>query len=174
LDSEELLVRHQGRRAIVDTNLLLLYLVGSFRRDQITRLCTTRAYTENDFDILQRVVDFLGGIVTTGHILAEVNALTSNMKQQQQQNKKGIDSLRQQFLSRFAQEIPVLNEKLFECSGFSTDSLFAKLGLTDTGIAHIASLHQFLVLTDDFGLYGALISRGIPALNFTHLRSFDI
>ena len=46
------------------------------------------------------------------------------------------------------------------------------LGLTDAGLALLASTH--VILTIDFPLSNALESQGLSVINFTHLRSFGL
>jgi hypothetical protein len=52
------------------------------------------------------------------------------------------------------------------------ESCFRRLGLTDAAIATLAR-HNYLFLTDDFGLYSTLTGRGVDAINFNHLRQLN-
>ena len=46
---------------------------------------------------------------------------------------------------------------------------FTQVGLTDAAIAEVSKL-KYLVLTDDLPLFGLLQSRGIDAVNSSHIR----
>lgn len=61
---------------LVDTNILVLYTVGTVNRSRITNFKRTSNYTPSDYDLL---INFLGGftkIYTLPHVLAEVSNLT--------------------------------------------------------------------------------------------------
>jgi hypothetical protein len=50
----QLINRHSVSGILVDTNLLLLYLIGRTNRHRISRFKRTQAYTIEDFDLLNR------------------------------------------------------------------------------------------------------------------------
>ncbi|HEY7305310.1 MAG TPA: hypothetical protein VH601_14395 [Bryobacteraceae bacterium] len=64
------------RGLLIDTNLLVLFAVGSVNRDRIETFKRTRRYTAEDFDLLLRVLGNWGVRYTTPHVLAEVSNLT--------------------------------------------------------------------------------------------------
>ena len=61
---------------LIDTNLVVLFAVGTVNRKRIEAFKRTRQYTEADFDLLLRLLDRPGPVYTTPHILAEVSNLT--------------------------------------------------------------------------------------------------
>jgi len=61
---------------LVDTNLLVLLAVGTVNRSRIETFKRTRQYTQNDFDLLVRVLNNFGRLFTVAHVLAEVSNLT--------------------------------------------------------------------------------------------------
>jgi hypothetical protein len=63
----------------------------------------------------------------------------------------------------------VLEEEYTPSKTLAAEPHFPKFGLTDAAIAHLAQ-RQLLVLTDDFRLSSFLDSKGLPAINFNHLR----
>ncbi len=52
--------RNRAADVLVDTNLLLLYVVGVHDRDLIPRFKRTAAFTVQDFGILAETLDILG------------------------------------------------------------------------------------------------------------------
>src|SRR3984957_10032491 len=61
---------------LVDTNLLVLFAVGSVNRNRIETFKRTRQYTRDDYDLLVRVLQEYEPLFTVAHILAEVSNLT--------------------------------------------------------------------------------------------------
>ena len=50
----QLIDQHCGSGLLVDTNLLLLYLIGRTNKYRIPKFKRTQAYTIEDFDVLER------------------------------------------------------------------------------------------------------------------------
>ena len=151
--------RYHSRGVLVDTNILLLHFVGSYDRELIPRFKRTRTYTVEDYDLLSRLLSQFERIVTTPNILTEVNSLSSQLG----------EPAKEQYFKEFARGIDTLDEKYVESATAAQLEQFPRLGLTDSGIVHLAK-GNYLVLTDDFRLYGVLEHLGIDVLNFNHLR----
>lgn len=158
--TEILLQRFRTRGVLVDTNLLLLYAVGSYDEDIVKRAAFDRisAYDWNDLQLLRRLLSLFKISVTTPHVLAEVSNWIGYLPRDQK-----IACLAQ-FRNTFSvfQELPV------DSLATSTHERFRFLGLTDTAIAEVAQ--EYLVLTDDARLVGHLNEMGLDALNINHLR----
>jgi hypothetical protein len=67
------LARWRGKKLLVDTNILLLYIVGSLSLDRIARHKRTDTFTVEDYRLLDRVLRQFGGIVVSPDILTEVS-----------------------------------------------------------------------------------------------------
>ena len=61
---------------LVDTNLLVLFVVGTMNRNRIKGFKRTRQYTRSDYDLLVRVLAQFDARYTLAHVLAEVSNLT--------------------------------------------------------------------------------------------------
>jgi len=155
----ELIGRHWSRGVLIDTNVLLLLFVGGFDRDLVPRFKRTRQFTPEDYDLLARLVEAFERIVTTPNILSEVNSLCGQLG----------EPARTEYFRIFARRIRTLDEHYVASKDVSTIEQFPKLGLTDSGILHLAG-EQYLVLTDDFELEGFLRNAKIHVLNFNHIR----
>lgn len=160
----QLLQRHYQHGIIVDTNILLLYFVGSVNRPHISKHKRTRQYLPEDFDILSNLFRmFSYRIVSTPNILTEVSNLLGN-----------CDSPNQKHLWQiFVKSINIVEEKYTASKNLTHLPVFPKFGLTDSSIIELVR-ERYLVLTDDAMLYQYLEKNSVDVLNFTHLRTANL
>ena|ERR1019366_6479409 len=146
---------------LVDTNVLLLLLVGSLDPKLISRFKITanQGFDEADFNLLQTYAGRFQKLITTPHILAEVSNHADKIK----------DGFRQQVSQRLAALIEVLDERIESAKILARSDAFLRFGLTDAAISHLAA-KNFCVLTVDLPLAGYLQKVGVAAINFNHLR----
>lgn len=149
----------QKRKLLVDTNILLLYIVGSLSPDQIARHKRTKAFTVEDYWLLDSQLAKLGDIVVTPNILTEVSNLLGYTD----------DKARQELLSWLRSRVPSFDERFVPSREAVEAVEFSRLGLTDATILS-CPIQDLTVLTDDIHLYLALQRRGIKVINFNHLR----
>lgn len=76
---EQLLIEYRTEGVVADTNLLLLYVVGAHDPERIGRFPRTDTYTEDDFDLLERLLGYFETAVTTPPILTEVSNLLGQL-----------------------------------------------------------------------------------------------
>lgn len=152
------LQEYRNRGALIDTNLLLLYFLGSFERRQILSNKRLAKFAEEDFDLLARVLGLFTRIVTTPNILTEVSNLSDAIP----------EKLRSAYFSVFGRHVSLLTEEHVP-SIHALESPWARFGLTDAAIAMLAK-GRYLVITEDFRLSQALSAAGIDSLNFNHIR----
>ena len=160
LDAEGLIEKHRGKDILIDTNLLVLFLVGSVNRKRILNFKRTGSFSVEDYDLLLRLIGCFGKLIATPHVLAQVSDLTDLPG-------KELDLVRSRFKS-LVDDITELSDTSRE---IVTDPAFTRLGLTDAAIAKV-SARQILVLTDDLPLHLALQRRNMDAVNFNHIRMF--
>lgn len=158
LDARALIDEHRSKGVLVDTNLLVLLLVGWVNRLRIPGFKRTQNFTVEDFDTLSELVTWFGRPVTTPHVLSQVSDLTDLSGDEFEVARK-----------RFGQLIGEMTEHCEAGVKLIADPLFVRLGLTDVAIANICE-RGVLVLTSDVILHLALQDRGIDALNFNHVR----
>ncbi len=156
-----LMQRYRSRGILVDTNILLLHFVGSFDRSLVARFKRTERFTIRDFSLLEGMLARFDRVVTTPNVLSEVNSLSNVLR--------GV--ARDGYFAEFARKIVTLHEEYVVSADVARHDCFSRLGLTDSGILHLVK-DKYLVLTDDFRLYGILDKAGIDAVNFNHLRLF--
>jgi len=152
---------YRQKGILIDTNILLLYFVGSINRSRISEFNRTEQFTPEDYDLLLSIIAFFPKRVTTPNILTEVNSL---MNLQGAERSKG--------LALFAPSISsLLTEIYIASSAVVQRAEFIRFGLTDCGILHLAQ-NQYLVLTDDLKLAAELQRQEIDVVNFNNLRVF--
>jgi hypothetical protein len=156
---EQLLVEYRTKGVLVDTNLLLLYVVGVYDLSRIERWNRTSAFTEDDFELLDRLLNQFQTVATTPHVLTEV----SNFLGHFEDPRRGCIEL-------FRRLIPELDETHRASEELCEHRHFRQFRLTDTGIAEISE-DSYLVVTDDFQLYQALANDEQAVINFNHLRT---
>jgi hypothetical protein len=158
LDAAGLIEKHRAKGVLVDTNLLVLFLVGTVSRHRILNFKRTGDFTIEDFDLLVRLIDWFGKLIATPHVLSQVSDLTD---------------LTGNELTKIRELFKVLVETIEESYDASrllvSDPAFKRLGLTDAAIATVCC-RGVLVLTADAQLHVALQERDIDALNFNHIR----
>jgi hypothetical protein len=163
MEMTELVKAHQGRGVLLDTNLLLVYLIGMFDPDRLTKFKRTSAFTVDDFYLLSQLLHFLGRIITTPNILTEVNSFSNQLP----------EAVKKDYYTKFATRILVMDEHYVASDQVSSLTSFARFGLTDLGIAKLPQ-NRHLVLTDDLKLTHYLHSLGIEAINFNHVRDIRL
>lgn len=158
----ELIRNHRLKGILIDSNILLLHVIGMTDPTLVPRFKRTKQFTIDDFDLLQRLLACFSCRVTTPNVLTEVSNLASQLN----------EPARQICLNRLSEDIQTLDERYERSSEIAGNEDFSKIGLTDTGIKRIAH-KQLLVLTDDYRLANRLSSLGTAVLNFNHIRSFQ-
>ena len=165
---ELVMVSFEGRKVLLDTNLLLLLLIGSINRRLLTTNKRVGRYSENEFLLLNRHLSDAASLLTTQHI----NSQTSDL---------GAGSLhgiyRTMFL-RLLRNIHVhdvgaistikADEMTQPILSFDTDIL-DELGVADAGLINAAIESKGILFTDDLPLYLRAQRHGIDAVNFSHL-----
>jgi len=76
LDAGARIEKHRSKGVLVDTNLLILLLVGLVNKRRILEFKRTQNFTIEDFDTLSRLISWFGKLVTTPHVLSQVSDLT--------------------------------------------------------------------------------------------------
>ncbi|AFZ22340.1 PIN domain-containing protein [Allocoleopsis franciscana] len=152
---------YRQKGILIDTNILLLWFVGTVNRSRISNFNRTEQFTPEDYDSLMQILSYFSKIVTTPNILTEVNSLANQLGEPE----------RSQCFSIFAQGVARLDETYIESRTSASMERFTKFGLTDCGIVNLAR-NQYLVLTDDLKLANYLQKSGVDTINFNHIRVY--
>ena len=146
-------------RAFLDSNLLVLLLVGSVDRGLISRHRRSRRFSPDDYDRLLALLDPLDRVLVTPNTLTEASNLLSSSD-----DPRPMACLRA--LIEETEEIVIASRTA------TRNRMFARLGLTDAALLEVVSAETPLI-TVDFDLYGAALAKGEGvAVNFTHFQEW--
>lgn len=147
-------------KIILDTNLLIVLIVGMVDRRLVGEHRRTRAFTPESFDFLLNMVVGAEQVVVTPHVLAE----TSNLLGQDDDPRCRI--LRE----KLREMIGIYPERHVAALELSKHAHYLRLGIADCGILSAIGEDAVLV-TDDLPLYLTSVEQ-FPdrTLNFTHIR----
>ena len=159
-DVSDLLAKYYTKGIIIDTNILLLYLVGRVNRERIPRFKRTAQFVPEDYDRLLKLFNNFQKVIATPNIMTEVNSLANQLGEPE----------RTQCLNLFTWLISQIAEEYIESSIVARHNVFCRFGLTDCGIMLLAK-DKYLVLTDDLKLHLYLKAMGIDTVNFNNLRT---
>jgi hypothetical protein len=157
-----LVQKYRRKGILVDANLLIGLLVGSFGPEHLHNCRATKKFSPEHYSVLLRLVGQFDLIITTPHILTEVSNLAGSLP----------DNLIQDFRKFFAQAIAGFSEQTLPAKEIARNQEFPRFGLTDTGIAMVAP-GSYLVLTVDLDLYLLLSARRVHVINFNHVLASD-
>lgn len=144
----------------VDTNLLLVLIVGALDRAQVERFKRTRAYSAEDYTLLAGYVGGFQRMLTTPNVLTEVSNLLGQL----------AEPLRRRALLALGLLTGEFQETYLPSTALAADWHIPLLGLSDTSIIRAAE-PDVTVLTDDLQLYVRLSTAGVDVVNFNHLRA---
>ncbi len=145
---------------LIDTNLLVFYTVGTVNQSRIENFKRTSQYSEQDYELLLRVIQKITPLYTVAHVMAEVSNLT---------DLSGPERLLARHVLK--EMLSILQEPEMPSARAVQSRPYENHGLADAAIATVALEHKCAVLTDDLDLYIALTREGISAINFNHLRA---
>lgn len=157
---QALLDKHRATEILVDTNLLLLLVVGDYDARRVSSFKRTNQFTNTDFELLKKKTKLFSKLWKTPNILTEVDNLGRQLAQSEWED--------------FASALEALTVSVTEFAIPSIQAVrdirFAKIGLSDTATMLLPG--KPLLLTDDLKLHGFAQKAGIDAINFNHLRMF--
>ena len=151
---------NKARQILIDTNLLVLFIVGITDPKLIELHKKTKNFEIEDFEMLNNFMGAYQKVLVTPHILTETSNLISYI---QDPYKTSLMRTLKNFTLR-------VEEKIEASSNVAEHQTFLRLGLADAGI--LSQLDQSVdMVTADLQLYLSA-SRLHPerAMNFNHLR----
>ena len=149
---------------VVDTNLLLLLIVGSTGRHYIRMHDNLGHYDDSDFDTLTAAISLYSDIVLVPHIMAEVSSLARQIRNPARRRIQ--ETLRN--LVETTAEIPmpsIIGVRRGE---------FDRFGLTDALLLGMCAASQsglelsLLTADNDLAVQAEMLGYGV--LNFRHLQ----
>jgi len=154
--------RKKYKGVLVDTNLLLLLLVGLFDEKQIDTYKRINKYSTEDFNKLIFILKYFPHkFLTTPNILTEVCNLSENFNSS---NHNLFFKFLEDNINTWHEHI----EKSLDLIKTNQEG-FYKFGITDTSIIDLAKQNT-LIITDDLKLYHFLATKNLDVINYNHLR----
>ena len=133
---------------VLDSNLIVLYVVGALDKNLLRRHRRTQAYVPEDFELLLDIMAKFSEVATTPNCLTEASNLLRH------------GHSKEQLMGVLAGFIGESREEYVRSSTVVGGSQFSRLGLADCALANAFTTHACF-LTDDFGLYLYLHNRGL-------------
>lgn len=158
--AQHLLRAYRNEGAIIDTNILLLYVVGRHDRKLVLEFKRTKKYDLNDYALVHKILSFFSNIIVLPNILTEVSNLL---------NQIGSPK-REAILSSMTGHFTIWKESFIPSLDASRWKYYTQFGLTDSAIALLAE-KKYLVITDDIRFSSLLQGQNIDVVNVNHLRA---
>ena len=153
---EEIFGKYRQKGIFVDTNILVLYIVGTVNPAFIKRFNRGKNdFDENDFILVSEFIDSFEAQITSPQILSEV----SNILDEKPDFSLGLKKY-----------IELAEEKYIESVALTNSNSFLKFGLADSSIIEI-SKGDYLIFTAERPLFGYLSNQGIDAISFEWLKA---
>jgi rRNA-processing protein FCF1 len=144
----------------VDTNLLLLLIVGKSDRRYIKSHKKTKSYNLDDFDLLLRILSKYQKIIITPNVLTETSNLASHINDESA--KEAIFRTLAALISRYDEQYVISKDA-------SLRREFIRLGLSDSALLEVNKA-GVVMLTADRDLHLAAEKAGYKSINFNHIR----
>lgn len=146
----------------IDSNLLLLLVVGMTEKDYVSKHKRLKEFTLSDYDLLQEQLTVATEIVVTPNTLTETSNLIDHIG----------DPARSRIYSKLRElvDLPDTREIYVDSRAASGRTELPRLGLTDCALLEVCAAGTPLI-TVDIKLFLAAVRNGNKALNFNHLRS---
>ncbi|MBI5220591.1 MAG: hypothetical protein HY978_02000 [Candidatus Liptonbacteria bacterium] len=155
-----------GAQLLLDTNVLLIFLVGIYDEDYLKEcpLMTdnNKNYGKEHFDLVQEILKcFIYKIVITPQVLAEIYMLSSKKIKPPSRFNEYFVGLINQLKKCREEHIPL--KILLEGNGS-----VVRFGFTDISLVEAAKKLKSAILTDDFPLYEAF-REVVPVIYFSQV-----
>ncbi|MDD4382554.1 MAG: hypothetical protein PHD49_00170 [Candidatus Shapirobacteria bacterium] len=157
--------KHYSAELIIDTNILLLLLVGAYDKEFLTNcgLMTENGknYKIEDYNVLIKIVArFLNKITITPQITAEIWSLS----------KTKIPSvIFNKYFSQTLESLKSYQEKNIPLSVIlQNHQQVLEFGFTDIGLTEAARENKAIILTDEYPFY-ATFREKIPIIKFSNI-----
>jgi hypothetical protein len=148
------------REVAFDSNLLLLFTVGSFEPRALRTFKRLSMFTHRDLIAVQNAA-MNRRLVATPHILTEVSNLANSLP----------EAWRKGFLTYLAANIHKFSERFSSTQELCNDQSFTLFGLTDAAICSLAT--EIIVVTEDARLRAYMRRRGLFVLSLEDLRTSE-
>jgi hypothetical protein len=151
-----LLHKYRSRGIVIDTNLMLLLVVGTYNIRRIGSFKRTLKYNEQIFRIVLAIVERFEQRFVTPNVMTEVDNLARQMR----------DDEWPALAATFRSLMPALIEVYSASITLIGSDFYVPLGLTDCSVA---ASNDALIFTDDLPFAARMANAGRDVLNLSHL-----
>lgn len=145
---------------MVDTELLLLYLVGKCKPLELQKISNNN-YNEKDYEILSNFLKKFQRIFITPYILAEISNLTkTKLKKYFKKIILECESTLKSFEEKQIGKEKILNKKEAQWLGFP-----------DVSIIISSEIEDLLIISEDGDMIRECEKLDVPVLDFSSLRA---
>lgn len=159
----DLIVRYRDKGILIDTNLLLVLLVGNVNPSWVGRVGKTEHYAEEDYERIRDILIQFNRFIIVPQILTE----TGNLIKRNSANASAYEDLNLEILkfvhNAATSEARILSRRIV------VQPAFQNLGYADAAIIHAAN-RGHLIFTDDGPLQSMARNSGVDVLPFSWLR----
>lgn len=167
-DIRKYIFRDAPEGLIVDTNLLILFLIGKYDIDLVENCRLTSKYHKDDYELLCRIMQLFKKLIITPHIVAEISNLSKN--ELKDQKLAAYVSVFINFLNT-----PSLEEKYVGIEKFFgvEIKLISYFGFTDMAIYELSKDSKLPFITDDDRFYQFSCNK-TPCIKFQHIKNASL
>ena len=151
----------ESSELLIDSNLLLLLIVGSFESSLLGRWKRLNMFTLEDFDCIRKLVATCRTLLVTPHVLTEVSNLANSLPHWQK--AEWSDYFRRWILEG-------LQERQIRAIDVVQHDAFSYFGITDAALFHLSD--NIYVVTLDAKLAAYPESHHHRVINFNHFRTW--
>lgn len=157
-----------GRAVLLDTNLLLLLLIGSIDRKLLTTNKRVRGYSEREFLFLINCLSSAKALQTTQHVCTQTSDLGASSLFGGYR-KSFLELLRRIHIQDSDVRLRIPAEELTQPILQLDASVVDELGVADAGLINAALANNSVLFTDDLQLCLRAARHGVEAANFNDL-----
>ena len=150
---------------IIDTNLMLVYIVGMYNPNYVGQFHKTEDYCREDYDYIYSVLSHFSKVIITPHILAELSNLSPKI-QDNKQDKKLLE-----YFNVFKDVLERTSERYIKKDDILNFPLLPKFGITDLAIIEAAKRYNYLVFTNDSSMVGCMRNMDMEVLYLNDIRT---
>lgn len=164
---KKFIYKYSPEGIIIDTNILIFLLIGSFDLNFIEECGLTKGkFYKKDFELLKKIVSFFKKIIITPQIIAEV----SNLSKREIKGEKCF-----LYFQKIIEILQSTEENYLPLKElFLVDvKVISDYGFTDMALFELSKKSRIPILTDDLRLYN-YSKKQIPIIKFEHIRSSEM
>jgi len=152
-----------AKALLLDSNLLVLFVVGSAGENLIHRHNCLDAFDVEDYRQITAMIANASHLILVAHVLAE----TSNLiRQISEPAKSEVTAILKLLIDKF-------QEDTLPSADATAHAQYLRLGLTDAVLLTLSATPNAVLFTADHDLYGAATGEGREAYNFFHFKAAD-